>query len=912
MTNVEPLQALNMDPSQQQGFVRFYRNLPENISATVRFFNHSDYYTVHEDDAKLASETIFGNKIIKYMGLEPKLSYLVLSRGNFEKFIKELLLVKQYRVEVYTKPSTQSRQNTWSLEYKGSPGNLSQFEDILFDNSGNTVFNSTIMCIKNIKANNLGVACINTTESTFFLTEFIDNEFHTQLDALIAQIGPKECIIPQGDSPELVSLKKILDRCNILVVRLKKNEFSGDEIDQDLNRLLFFNEGQQRNYMALPSADLKHALGSLQAGIKYLNLTGDENNFNQYKISTADIHRYVRLDTAALNALNLFPKPSTSARSKSDSIFDVLDNCSTAQGRRLLEQWIKQPLRDINIINERLEVVEALVKNAEARSILSSGCLTRVPDVLVLAKKLSNKKATLQDCYKIYQVIESIPGMLSILKNVDNKFINGMLINPITDVYNDLEKYQAMIEQTLDFNLIDRGEFFIKPSYDEDLTELNEKKLEVEEKIQKVFKKASNDLGLDMDKVLKLECNDQHGYYFRITLKEESALRNNKSYRIIDAIKGGVRFTNDRLSDLNETYQNNNQLYEKQQKHVVDEILTVASGYADSIRNLNLLTAQVDVLVSFATAATSAPITYTKPKLFPEGTGILKLFKARHPCLEKQDDCCYIPNDIDLKQDEKILSIITGPNMGGKSTFMRSIGTCVLLAHIGSLVPCESAEISLVDCILARVGAEDCELKGLSTFMLEMVETSGIVRSATKNSLVIIDELGRGTSTYDGCGIAWAIAEHLARDIQSFTLFATHYHEITQLSETIPTVFNLHASAVVTKTTITPLYQIKEGSCDKSYGIHCARMAEFPVDVIQNAIEHQKKLEFAEGMKYINDYEPILKRNVINEGDKLLKEVLDQIKSKAANLNDEELMNELKRIKEEVMGKNLFIKGLLE
>lgn len=186
-------------------------------------------------------------------------------------------------------------------------------------------------------------------------------------------------------------------------------------------------------------------------------------------------------------------------------------------------------------------------------------------------------------------------------------------------------------------------------------------------------------------------------------------------------------------------------------------------GYTESLRNLNRLVANVDVLVSFASAAVSARIPYVRPKILdPESPSTcIKLMKARHPCLEHQEHLDFIPNDVNLDKEGKTLQIITGPNMCGKSTYIRSVGVCVLMAHIGSLVPCERAEIAVVDAILARVGADDSQLKGLSTFMLEMIESSTIVKSATKNSLVIIDELGRGTSTYDGCGIAWSIAEYL-------------------------------------------------------------------------------------------------------------------------------------------------------
>ncbi|XP_018575301.1 DNA mismatch repair protein Msh2 [Anoplophora glabripennis] len=885
--------------------------------STVRLFNRNDYYTCHGEDANIAAG--FTSAAIKIMGEQPKLSYVCLNKTQFELFLRELLLVRQYRVEVYVK--TSQKNNDWYLEYKGSPGNLSQFEELLFENS-NIEFSNSIMGLRLVQNKILAISCINITEAKFEVCEISDNECFSELEALIAQIGPKECVLPAGDSPELTSLKNVLERNGILIARVKRSDFSGEDIIQDLNRLLYFREDQQRNASTVTETNMKEAMGCLQAVIKFLNLTGDEKNFNQFKLNSLDPHRFVRLDNAALYALNVLPKPGSQTiessvvnpnAAKTNSLKGILDSCVTVQGRRLLEQWIKQPLKDYNLINDRLDAVEALVKDAGIRMSLIKDCLPRLTDLMSLSRKISCKKGKLQDCYRVYQTISSIPIMLQILKDTENKCIKAMLIDPISDIIMDLQNFQNMIEQTLDLELVDRGEFLVKCSFDDDLNELHVKKEKIGEKMQRILRYAAEDLGFEEGKTIKLECNDQHGYFFRVTLKEEHALRKSKNYKIIGAIKGGVRFTNDKLAELNKDYQTINEEYMERQKTVVAEIFEVAAGYADSLRNLNVLLATLDVLVSFATAAVSARIPYTRPKLLKENSGVLNLKKVRHPCLEAQDHVSFIPNNAAFDQNEKILHIITGPNMCGKSTYIRSIGTCVLMAHIGSLVPCEEAIISLVDGILVRVGADDCQLKGLSTFMLEMIETSTIIKSATKNSLVIIDELGRGTSTYDGCGIAWAIAEHLATEIKCFSLFATHYHEISRLAELNSCVSNLHVTAVTTSNTITPLYQIREGECDKSYGIHCARMVGFPEDVIKDAIEYQKELEHYSGMKFVTNFEQSLKRKVMGEGDAIIKNTLKKLKSMDINnLSDSDLCEVLDGMKNELGStENLFIKGLL-
>lgn len=226
-----------------------------------------------------------------------------------------------------------------------------------------------------------------------------------------------------------------------------------------------------------------------------------------------------------------------------------------------------------------------------------------------------------------------------------------------------------------------------------------------------------------------------------------------------------------------------------------------------------------------------------------EGTGQLQMNNVRHPCLELQEDVQYIANDVHFKRDDTHMYIITGPNMGGKSTYIRSIGCAVLMAHIGAFVPSSLADISIVDAILGRVGADDNQDKGLSTFMVEMIETAGIVRGATQSSLVFIDELGRGTSTYEGCGIAWSIAEHLARRTRCNTLFATHFQEIGDLAMAEPTVRNVHMEARAQGDEFTLLYRVRPGVVTKSFGLHVAKLARFPMALLARAQRTYEEFE---------------------------------------------------------------------
>lgn len=301
--------------------------------------------------------------------------------------------------------------------------------------------------------------------------------------------------------------------------------------------------------------------------------------------------------------------------------------------------------------------------------------------------------------------------------------------------------------------------------------------------------------------------------------------------------------------------------YNSKQKELIKEILLITLTYQTVFMRLSLVLSHIDVLCSFANVAIFAPTAFTKPKLHPmAGSAESEEFKlrrislreARHPVLEVQEDVNFIHNDVIMASDDKPFVIITGPNMGGKSTYIRQVGVIALMSQVGSYVPASedgsSPEVPIFDAILSRVGAGDSQLKGLSTFMIEMLETSSILATATHNSLIIIDELGRGTSTYDGFGLAWSISEHLISEKRCFTLFATHFHELTKLAEKHEgKVQNLHVVAHIEKgeveDDITLMYKVEPGISDKSFGIHVAELVKFPTKIINMAKRKASELQ---------------------------------------------------------------------
>ncbi|MCO5565387.1 hypothetical protein L7F22_019060 [Adiantum nelumboides] len=898
-TSVHDKLDLGADSQDESRFIGWFRKINESKSEdTVRLFDRGEFYTAHGDDAikvaKIAYKTL---SVLKQLGRgKETLPSVTLNMNMTRSFLREALTAKQLKVEIWSGGT--SKKHSWQVEKFASPGNLQQLEDLIFADADLDTSPIVVALRTRVQdgVKTVGAAFADASNRQLGVAEFAENDLFSNTESLLIQIGAKECLIPSDESCtdyDINKLKTVIDRAGCVLTEVKRNDFQPKAIEQDVTRLL--KEDNQSEQ--IPELNLKIAMGSMQALLNFLSLLNDDTNFGQYDIHTHDLAQFLRVDHPALRAMGVFNDPGQTGTNKNASLYGLLNRCKTPQGQRLLAQWLKQPLVNVHEIKNRHTLVETFVEDSTSRENLQNDTLRLMPDLQRNSKRFQKGVATLEDVVIAYQAVIRLPNLIDTLTQVQGfgiidgeKLIRSTFVEPLERSRKLLAKLVDMVEATIDLDELDRHRFVIKPEYDERLQNIRNSIDQTMESLHEQYNKVKRDLRMD-EKKLKLEDSQQYGYCFRVTRNDSKALKEKTSIKYIElgTTKAGVFFTTREAKDLSTDHIDLQNKYATHQSGLVKQVINVAAGYCSPLEQFNAIIANLDVIISFAFVSSHAPIPYIRPEIDEMGKNAPMIVKeVRHPCLEVQDDLNFIPNDAEMIPDQSEFLVITGPNMGGKSTYIRSIGIISLMSQAGCFVPCAAgAKIPIFDAILARVGAGDNQTKGVSTFMAEMLETSTILRLATRDSLIIIDELGRGTSTYDGFGLAWSISEFIASKIRSKCLFASHFAEIVALADQIKHVQNLHCKvhveprsdtqALEKESEITLLYKVEPGICDRSYGIHVAELAGFPPSVIKLAKRKAEEMEDVDG-----EISPLLTvdAKTTEEGMKIIEEFMRAFASK--------------------------------
>ncbi len=533
----------------------------------------------------------------------------------------------------------------------------------------------------------------------------------------------------------------------------------------------------------------------------------------------------VVMDAASRRNLELEHAPSGRAEHTLSGIFD---HTAGAMGGRLLRRWIQRPLRDRKLLQRRHQCVDALLDNRHFDGLHDA--LAGLCDVERILARVALKSARPRDLASLRDTLSALPELQRRLAPIEDPLLSSLAASIGEHPACCALLSQALVESP---PVLIRDGGVIARGFDADLDELRALSENADRFLVDMEARERKRSGIAN---LKVRFNRVHGYYLEVSRSQAHQVPDD--YQRRQTLKGAERFITPELKAFEDKVLSARERALAREKALYEDLLARLLDYLPDLQRCAEALAELDVLATFAERADSLDL--RRPEL-AEAPGI-QIIAGRHPVVERVIENPFVPNDVRLNDDQRML-IITGPNMGGKSTYMRQTALIVLLAHIGSFVPAERAILGPVDRIFTRIGASDDLASGRSTFMVEMTETANILHNATPQSLVLMDEIGRGTSTYDGLALAWACAADLARRIRAFTLFATHYFELTRLPETLPAVTNVHLDAMEYGDRIIFLHALKPGPADRSYGLHVAALAGIPPGVLEEAKHHLRQLE---------------------------------------------------------------------
>ena len=799
-----------------------YLETKEEYKDCILFYRLGDFYEMFFDDAITVSRELELTLTGKDCGQAERAPMCGVPHHAAEIYISKLI-AKGYKVAICEQledPKTAKGIVKRGVIRVVTPGTV--IESNMLEEKKNNYIMSIVK-----KGIYYGIAVCDVSTGDFYSTEIKENNnFPLVLDE-IARYSPAELVVNSMMYDSTEEINKIKERFEIYFTRFNDKFFSEDINTIADNYNLVDNDDNPIKYI-----DKRlFAVASINGLVEYLKQTQKTSLEHINKITIYNTTRYMSLDINARRNLELTEKMRD--KSKKGTLLWVLDKTSTSMGGRHLRRWINDPLIDVNEINKRLNAVKELKDNVMLRGDIIES-LKKVYDIERLAGKISYGNANGRDMISLKNSLSKLPEVKSVLQNTTSNMLQELYNNldELKDIYDLIEK--SIVE---DPPMTVKEGGLIKLGYNEEIDKLKTATTEGKNWLVQLEAKEKEETGI---KNLKVGFNKVFGYYIEVTKSNLSQVP--ERYIRKQTLTNCERYITEELKELE------NQILGAEDKVInleYEAFTEIRKEIAKNVKRLQksaMIIATLDVLASFATVAED--MNYCMPIV--DNGGKIEIKEGRHPVIEKMlPTGSFIDNDTYMDDDENRLAIITGPNMAGKSTYMRQVALITLMAQIGSFVPATEAHIGVVDKIFTRVGASDDLSMGQSTFMVEMMEVADILKEATKNSLVILDEIGRGTSTYDGLSIAWAVAEYISDKTKcgAKTLFATHYHELIELEDKLEGVKNYSIAVKEKGEDVIFLRKIVRGGTDESYGVHVARLAGVPKEVLKRANEILRSLE---------------------------------------------------------------------
>lgn len=787
-------------PMMQQ-YLRIKSEYPDMLL----FYRMGDFYELFFDDAKRASQLLDLTLTHRGQSADKPIPMAGVPYHAVENYLARLIkkgesiAICEQIGDPATSKGPMERQVTRII----TPGTV--VDEALLDAK-----KDNLLLALHQQKQNIGLAWVDLSSGRFHLMELTHS---TQLSAELTRLQPAELLLQEASPLE--------EYCLNFPIKPRP----GWEFHSDSTKKRLCEQFSVTDLSAFGEHDYPTALVAAGALLSYLQTTQKQALPHLTKITFENMHDYLQLDAATQKHLELFENINGN---QENSLISILDNTACSMGSRLLKRWLGRPLKQHQLIQNRQQAIEEMIKLQQASTF--NHLLKQICDVERIVSRVALKSARPRDLFVLNHTLALLPELNTALANNESALTLQLKkhIKPLPELQQLLTA--AIIENP---PVLIRDGGVIAPGFDEELDELRMLSTHANEKLIHLEQQEKQNTGLS---TLKFGFNNVQGYY--IELSKAQAEKAPAHYQRKQTLKNVERYITPELKQFEEKVLSAQVKALAREKWLYENLLIEIQESINALSQLAQALAQLDVLTTLSEQAQK--FNWSCPKLVPQSQISIK--SGRHPVIEQLLQERFIANDLYLDPSQNIL-LITGPNMGGKSTYMRQTALIVLLAHIGSFVPAASVTLGPIDRIFTRIGASDDLASGRSTFMVEMTETAQILRQATHESLVLIDEIGRGTSTYDGMALAYASCTYLATTIKAYTLFSTHYFELTNLPQQWSCIRNVHLQASLDTGRIVFLYRVESGPANRSYGLEVAELAGIPVEVLKIAHTHLNHIQ---------------------------------------------------------------------